>query len=146
MNKAKKYKLKLDYTEEELKELKEISINCSSPISAIVEIVESVSGDGLFITLGRKYRTLGTNKEFDFVEDINNVVMGTAIFPEKRYVVHDKVTDQYIYYSMTRRVLCWGFLQPGIDAEKKAKEEWLAINPAYEPMLERVEDDKSFTK
>jgi len=30
---------------------------------------------------------------------INNVVMGTAIFPEKKYIVHDKITGQYIYYN-----------------------------------------------
>ena len=140
MNKAKKYKLKLDYTEEELKELKEISINCSSSINAILEIVESVSDisdDGLFRNLGRKYITLGTNKEFDFVEDINNVVMGTAIFSEEEYVVHDKVTDQYICYSVKKCGLFWRQLEVAIPY-KNTQKWWLAINPAYEPMLERL--------
>jgi len=31
------------------------------------------------------------------------------------------------------------WLEAGLP-EKRTKEEWLAINPAYEPMLERVED------
>lgn len=137
MNKAGVYNLKLDYTADELKELKEISINCSSSINAILEIVESVSGDGLFRNLGRKYRTLGTNKEFDFVEDINNVVMGTAIFSEEEYVVHDKVTDQYICYSVKKCGLFWRQLEVAIPY-KNTQKWWLAINPAYEPMLERL--------
>ena len=135
MNKAGEYKLKLNYTEEELKELKEISINCSSSINAILEIVESVSGDGLFRNSGAKYRTLGTNKEFDFVEDINNVVMGTAIFPENKYVVHDKATDSYVCFNTLAETFCWSQVRV---PEKKTKEEWLAINSAYESMLERV--------
>jgi len=137
----KKYKLKLDYTEEELKELKEISINCSSSINAIVEIVDSVSGDGLLRNLGAKYLTIDYEDDSDFVEDINNVVMGTAIFPEKKYVVHDKITDQYIYYSMEQKGLRWGQPHSG-KVVTKTKDEWLAISPAYEPMLERVEDDE----
>jgi len=140
MNKAKKYKLKLDYTEEELKELKRLGGAYDGPIAAVYRLGEKESINDPFINLRSKYRILDIHNEFDFMADINNVVMGTAIFREKKYVVHDKVTDQYIYYSMTRRVLCWGFLQPGIDAEKKTKEEWLANNPAYEPMLESVED------
>ena len=135
-----KYKLKLDYTAEELKELKELGKDCNSPMNTIYLIVQTETDGDIFRNLRRKYRMLDNHKEFDFMADVNNVVMGTAIFPEEKYVVHDKVTDQYIYYSMTRRVLCWGFLQPGIDAEKKTKEEWLAINPAYEQMLEMVED------
>jgi len=140
MNKAKKYKLKLDYTEEELKELKKLSKVSDSPMTAVWRVVEAVDCNNPFRNLRTKYKILDIYKELDLMVDINNVVMGTAIFREKKYVVHDKVTDQYIYYSMTRRVLCWGFLQPGIDAEKKTKEEWLAINSAYEPMLESVED------
>lgn len=83
--------------------------------------------------------------EFDFMADINNAVMGTAILPEEKYVVHDKVTDRYIYYSVITSGLCWRQPQAGIP-ETKTKDEWLAISPAYEPMLEKVEDDESFTK
>ncbi|WP_157023184.1 hypothetical protein [Companilactobacillus ginsenosidimutans] len=70
--------------------------------------------------------------------DINNAVMGTAIFPENKYVVHDKAAGQYIYCTALQDNLRWGDLKS--SAEKKTKEEWLEINPAYEPMLERVED------
>jgi len=135
MNKAKKYKLKLDYTEEELKELKEISINCSSSINAILEIVDSVSGDGLLRNLGAKYLTIDYEDDSDFVEDINNVVMGTAIFPENKYVVHDKATDSYVCFNTLAETFCWSQVRV---PEKKTKEEWLAINSAYESMLERV--------
>lgn len=141
MNKAKKYKLKLDYTEEELKELKEISINCSSSINAIVEIVDSVSGDGLLRNLGKKCIAIGNEDKFDFVEDINNVVRGTAIFPENKYFVHDSTTNQYLYYNIKQKGLHWGQPHSG-KVVTKTKDEWLAISPAYEPMLERVEDDE----
>jgi len=137
----KKYKLKLDYTADELKELKELGKDCDSPMNTIYLIVQTETDADIFRNLRRKYRMLDNHKEFDFMADINNVLMRTAIFPEKKYVVHDKVTDQYIYYSFPWRGLRWGSFQLGTGAEIKTKEEWLAINPAYEPMLELVEDD-----
>ena len=136
----RKYKLKLDYTADELKELKELRRHYDSPMDAIRQIVLVTIGDNLCRNLREKYFATRPADEFDLMADINNVVMGTAIFPENKYVVHDKITDQYIYYSMIRKVLRWGSLQLGTGAEKKTKEEWLAINPAYEPMLERVEE------
>jgi len=94
--------------------------------------------------LREKYLAMEYEDEFDFMADVNNVVMGTAIFPEKKYFVHDKVTDQYIYYNVTGWSLCWGRFDVTIPdlgiPDKKTKEEWLAINPAYEPMLEETED------
>lgn len=134
-----KYKLKLDYTAEELKELKELSKNHHSPMSAIRHVVPVGTGDHPFRSLEEKYSAIDFEDEFDFMADINNVVMGTAIFPEKKYVVHDKVTCQYIYYNMTQFCLRWRQLDAGLP-EIKTKDEWLAINPAYEPMLEMVED------
>ena len=133
-----KYKLKLHYTSDELKELKILSKNFNSPMHAIRQIADIGNGSNKLKNLQIKYCTLGYEDEFDFMDDINNAVMGTAIFPEELYVVHDKVTDQYIYYSMTQRCKRWGQLEAEIP-EKKTKEEWLAINPAYEPMLERVD-------
>ena len=135
----KKYKLKLDYTAGELEELKELSKTYKSPMNVIRRIVASC--DNPLRNLREKYLAMEYEDEFDFMTDINNVVMGTAIFPEKKYVVHDKVTDQYIYYSMTQWCLRWGQLDTGLP-DKKTKDEWLAINPAYEPMLEMVEDDE----
>lgn len=139
MNKAKKYKLKLDYTEEELKELRRLGMAYDGPIAAVYRLGEKESINDPFINLRAKYRILDIHKEFNFMADINNAVMGTAIFPENKYIVHDKVTDQYIYYIMTQNGLRWRSLETGIP-EKKAKKEWLAISPAYEPMLEKVED------
>ena len=136
----KKYKLKLDYTADELKELKRLGEDYSSPLVAVYQLGEKESINDLFRNLQRKYRVLDIHKEFAFMADINNVVMGTAVFPEEKYVVHDKVTDQYIYCNvLVKGELHWWKL--GVEtAEKKTKDEWLAINPAYEPMLERVED------
>ena len=136
----KKYKLKLHYTADELKELKELRRHYDSPMDAIRQIVIVTIGDDLCRNLRAKYFAMGHEDEFDFMTDINNVVMGTAILPEEKYVVHDKVTDQYIYYSFPWKGLRWGSLQLGTGAERKTKEEWLKINPAYESMLEKVED------
>lgn len=136
-----KYKLKLDYTEDELKELKELIKDYKSPINAIHQIIIVASCDDPLRNLRAKYFAMGHENEFDFMADVNNVVMGTAIFPENKYVVHDKVADQYIYYNATKWRLRWGQLEvETVIPEKKTKDEWLAINPAYEPMLERVEE------
>jgi len=139
MRKIMKYKLKLDYTEEELKELKRLSKDYHSPMKAIHRIVaeEMGTGDGPLRNLGAKYIAIGYKDESDFIADINNAVKGTAIFPEKKYVVHDKITDRYVCLNRLTESFCWSKLW---ISEKKVKEEWLAINPAYELMLERVED------
>ena len=140
----KKYKLKLDYTEDELKELKRFNTDYHSPMNAIKQIVkEGVVGDQLG-HLREKYLAMEYEDEFDFMADVNNVVMGTAVFPENKYVVHDKVTDQYIYYNATEWSLRWGRFDVAIPdigiPDEKTKDEWLAINSAYEPMLEKVEN------
>ena len=139
----KKYKLKLDYTADELKELRRLGKAYDGPMAAVYQLGEVEVCNDPFINLRRKYMTIGNEDELDFMTDINNVVMGTAIFPEEKYIVHDKVTDQCIYYNWawTERGLDWGQLEKEIP-EKKTKDEWLAINPAYEPMLESVEDDE----
>ena len=135
----KKYKLKLDYTEDELQELKILGVAYDSPIDAVYRLGEKESINDLFRNLQRKYRILDIHKEFDFMTDVNNVVMGTAIFPEEKYVVHDKVTDQYIYYNVAEWRLCWGEIGR-VRPDIKTKGEWLAISPAYELMLESVEE------
>ena len=138
MSKVGEYNLKLYYTADELKELKELGKYYSSPLEAIHQIVESGNEGGPPRSLGAKYLAISYEDGFSFVIDINNAVMGTAIFPEKKYVVHDSTTNQYIYYSTTDG-LCWGKFGR-VRPEAKAKEEWLAINPAYERMLEKAED------
>lgn len=134
-----KYKLKLNYTADELKELKRLSEDYHSSMKAIHRIVaeEMGTGDGPLGNLWAKYIAIGYKDEFNFMTDINNVVMGTAILPEEKYVVHDKVTDRYIYFDKLNGSLCWSQLR---IPDEKTKDEWLAINPAYEPMLEEVEN------
>lgn len=139
MNKVKKYKLKLDYTEEELEELKRLSKDYHSPMKAIHRIVaeETGTGGGSLRNLWIKYSVIGYKDESDFIADINNAVKGIAIFPENKYVVHDKVTDRYVCFNWLTESFCWSQLW---ISEKKTKEEWLEINPTYEPMLEMIED------
>lgn len=137
----KKYKLKLDYTEGGLKELKRLGEDYCSPMKAIYRIVGLESGtcDNPFKNLREKYLAIGLEDEFDFMTDINNVAMGTAIFPNKLYIVHDTNTNSVIYHDDINNKLIWAplcFYRP----VKNTKEEWLAINPAYEPMLEKVEN------
>ena len=135
----KKYKLKLDYTSGELKELKRLSKDYHSPMKAIHRIVaeETGTGYGPLRNLGAKYIAIGYKDESDFIADINNAVKGTAIFPEEKYVVHDSVTDRYVRFNTLEGTFYWSQLE---RTEIKTKEEWLAINPAYEPMLEKVEN------
>ena len=134
-----KYKLKLDYTADELEELKKIGSTYNSPMAAINMITNMENDNDALRNLETKYLDIDYEDEFNFMADINNVVMGTAIFPEKKYIVYDKVTDQYIYYNTLQGDLRWWHL--GAEtAETNTKDEWLAINQAYEPMLERVED------
>lgn len=135
-----KHKLKLKYTEVELKELKKLSeYYHNTPILALWQAAGVEDCNGLFKGLRAKFIAIEHEDEFDFMADINNVVMGTAIFPEKKYVVHDKFTDRYVCFNTLTESFCWSQLR--IPAEK-TNEEWLYMNPAYEAMLEEVEDDK----
>lgn len=132
-----KYKLKLDYTADELKELKELSKTYDSPMYAISELL--IAGTHGVENLQAKYLEMRHEDEFDLMADINNVIMGTAVFPNKLYIVHDTNTNSVIYHDDINNKLIWAplcFYRP----VKNTKEEWLSINPAYEPMLERVED------
>ena len=133
----KKYKLKLDYTADELKELRILGVAYDGPIAAVYQLGEAGTCNDLYINLRRKYKILDIHKEFDFMADINNVVMGTAIFPENKYAVHDKVTDRYVCFNRLKESFCWSQVR---IPETKTKEEWLEINPAYEAMLEKVEE------
>jgi hypothetical protein len=141
MRKIMKYKLKLDYTADELKELKRLSKDYHSPMKAIHRIVaeETGTGYGPLRNLGAKYIAIGYKDESDFIADINNAVKGTAIFPDKKYVVHDSVTDRYVCFNALAETFCWSSVQSRIP-EMKTKKEWLKINPAYETMLEKVGD------
>ena len=90
-----------------------------------------------------KYDSADTDERISIIRDILDFYTDKAKFPENKYIVHDKVTDQYIYYSMTEWSFRWGRFNLATDIDipdKKTKDEWLAINPAYEPMLESVEE------
>ena len=126
------------YSKAERRELEEAKDN--GFLSVIALICSIKRDDDNFHALYEKYYRDDTNGNNQMAKDIIDFYYGNAAFPEEKYVVHDKVTDQYIYYSFTRKVLRWGSLQLGTGAEKKTKDEWLAINPAYEPMLEKVEN------
>lgn len=128
------------WTKDERKELEEAKDN--GFLSVIALICSIKRDDDNCHALYEKYYREDTNGNNQMAKDIIDFYCGNAKFPEQKYVVHDKVTDQYIYYSFTRKVLRWGSLQLGTGAEKKTKDEWLTINSAYEPMLEKVEDDE----
>ena len=133
-----KYKLKLDYTVDELKELKELSYY-NSPMDAIIRVARADAVSEPFRKLMLKLPSIAVDEEFDFMADINNVVMGTAIFPDKLYIIHDTNTNCVIYHDDINNKLDWGpltFYRP----VKNTKSEWLAINPAYESMLVEVEE------
>ena len=135
----KKYKLKLDYTADELQELRRLGKACDSPMTAVWRVVEAQECNAVFRNLREKYTAIEHEDEFNFMADVNNVVMGTAVFPNKLYIVHDTNTNSVIYHDDISNKLIWTTLCFHLPV-KKTKDEWLAINPAYEPMLERVED------
>lgn len=135
----KKYKLKLDYTADELQELKELSKTYSSPMTAVNQIADIGNNSDKLKNLQIKYAGIDYEDEFDFMTDINNAVMGIAIFPEELYIVHDTNTDSVIYPGYVSGRLMWGELVYHCPV-KRTKDQWLAINPAYEPMLEIAED------
>ena len=136
-----KYKLKLNYTPEELKELKVLKY---APFHSTLLVVEITALDGQFKDLHQKWLEIPAVDELKFMTDIYNASWDRVDWPkEKLYVVHDQATDQCIYYdwAWAESGLDWGQIEEEIP-EKKTKSEWLAINPAYEAMLEEVEDDE----
>lgn len=95
-----KYKLKLNYTENELRELKELGKALNSPMTAVSRVVKTGVKIQPYEFLWRKYRTLDSHKEFDFMADINNAVMGTAIFPEKKYNIVFPFRKKYKFLKL----------------------------------------------
>ena len=125
------------YSKEEQRELEEAKDNgFNSAFDVIYGIIKS-EGDLGFIV--KKYDEDSSSDNDQLAKDIVDYYAGVAKFAEQKYVVHD-TTDHYIYYDELLDNLRWS--QPLRMPEKKTKDEWLAINPAYEPMLERVEDDE----
>ena len=126
------------YSEQEQRELEEAKDN--GFLSVIALICSIKRDDDNCHALYEKYYREDTNGNNQMAKDIIDFYCGNAILPEEKYVVHDKVTDQCIYYNWTwaERGLDWGQIEEEVP-EIKTKEEWLKINPAYEPMLEKVD-------
>ena len=125
------------YSEQERKELEGAKDN--GFLSVIALFCSIKHDDNNCHALYEKYYREDTNGNNLMARDIADYYAGVAKFPEEKYVVHDKTAGQYIYYSVKRIGLFWGQLGAVIP-EEKTKEEWLKINPAYETMLEKVED------
>ena len=129
-----KYKLKLDYTADELKELKRFNTDYHSPMNAIKQIVkEGVVGDQLG-HLREKYLAMEYEDEFNFMADVNNVVMGTAIFPEKKYYVKliRNNDSSYLYRSKLTNFLILGGCSLSQDYQTEFTEQEIKdIDPRY---------------
>ena len=137
-----KYKLKLHYTADELKELKRFSTDYHSPMNAIKQIVkEGVVGDQLG-HLREKYLAMEYEDEFNFMADVNNVVMGTAILPEsKKYYVHliKGDSDSYLNYGLDSKNYYTSDKEEISRLKTQfTKEEIRAINPNYLLFIEEV--------
>ena len=128
------------YRKAEQKELEEAKDN--GFLSVIALFCSIKRDDNNCHALYGKYYRDDTNGNNQMARDIADYYAGVAKFPEEKYVVHDKVTDQYIYYNvLAKGELRWWKL--GVEtAERKTEDEWLKINPAYGLMLEKVEDDE----
>ena len=142
----KKYKLKLDYTGAELKELKELGKNYGSPMTTVWRVVGKGDCNGPFKNLREKYFEIKPEDEFDFMADINNVVMGTAIFPEpKKYYVHliKGDSDSYLNYGLDSKNYYTSDKEEISRLKTQfTKEEIRAINPNYLLFIEEVPNDK----
>jgi len=138
----KKYKLKLDYTADELKELKRIEKNNSSPMNATRQIADIGNNSDKLKNLQIKYAGIDYEDEFDFMADINNVVMGTAIFPEpKKYYVHliKGDSDSYLNYGLDSKNYYTSDKEEISRLKTQfTKEEIRAINPNYLLFIEEV--------
>lgn len=142
-----KYKLKLNYTEGELKELKKLSeYYHNTPILALWQAAGVEDCNGLFKGLRAKFIAIEHEDEFDFMADINNVVMGTAILPEpKKYYVHliKGDSDSYLNYGLDSKNYYTSDKEEISRLKTQfTKEEIRAINPNYLLFIEEVPNDK----
>ena len=142
----KKYKLKLDYTADELNELKRLGGAYDGPIAAVWRVVGKRDCNGPFKNLQEKYFEIKPEDEFDFMADINNAVMGTAIFPEpKKYYVHfvKGDSDSYLSYGLdSENYYTSDKEQISCVKTQFTKEEIRAINTNYLLFIEEVPNDK----
>ena len=134
-----KYKLKLNYTQEELKELKFLK---HAPFHSTLLVVEITALDGQFKDLHQKWLEIPAVDELKFMTDIYNASWDRVDWPkEKLYVVHDQATEEWLATPVYKGKKSFLWRSKLVNTpDKKTKSEWLAINPAYEAMLEEVEE------
>ncbi|MFD1471543.1 hypothetical protein [Companilactobacillus mishanensis] len=140
MNKTMKYKLKLDYTADELKELKELSKAYDSPMYAISKLLTARTHG--VENLQAKYLEMRHEDEFDLMADINNVIMGTAVFPyPKKYYVQLIAGDEESYLNINPIGGEQLYNRLGLNGWKTkfTRDEVIAIDPRLVPFMEEVE-------
>lgn len=129
-----KHKLRLHYTYGELAELKKL---VTSPLTPTMVVASLTDQESIYSELHNKWMNLPCYSELYIMTDIYNACTGQIDWPkEKLYYVHDNVTDQYIKKTINGVFVWTNVLAPCVNT----KSEWLAINPAYEAMLEEVEE------
>lgn len=136
-----KYKLKLNYTQEELKELKFLK---HAPFHSTLLVVEITALDGQFKDLHQKWLEIPAVDELKFMTDIYNASWDRVDWPkEKLYVVHDQATEEWLATPVYEGKESFLWRSKLVNTpDKKTKSEWLAINPAYEAMLEVEEENE----
>ena len=143
MRKIMKYKLKLDYTADELKELKRFNTDYHSPMNAIKQIADIGNNSDKLKNLQIKYAGIDYEDEFNFMADVNNVVMGTAIFPEKKYYVKliRNNDSSYLYRSKLTNFLILGGCSLSQDYQTEFTEQEIKnIDPRYMAFAIPVEE------
>jgi len=139
-----KYKLKLDYTADELKELKELGQTYDSAMNAVWGVVGAAYSSGPVGYLPKKYIMLDNHKDFDFMADINNVVMGTAIFPEKKYYVKLIKNSDFSYLNRSKLNNCYmtsSCQSDDVFQTEFTEQEIKDIDPRYMAFAVPVEED-----
>ena len=135
-----KHKLRLHYTHGELAELKRL---VTSPLTPTMVVASLTDQESIYSELHNKWMNLPCYSELYIMTDIYNACTGQIDWPkEKLYYVHDKGADEWLTYVQSDGEYSFSWMSLVFPAYAKTKSEWLAINPAYEAMLEEIEDDK----
>ena len=134
-----KHKLKLHYTHGELAELKKL---VTSPLTPTMVVASLTDQESIYSELHNKWMNLPCYSELYIMTDIYNACTGQIDWPkEKLYVVHDQATEEWLATPVYKGKKSFLWRSKLVNTpDKKTKSEWLAINPAYEAMLEEVEE------
>ena len=97
------------YSKEERKELENAKkyMDCSDLLHIITDFISGTR----FNLIWEKYNEAEPDEQISIIRDILDFYTDKAKFAEEKYVVHDKVAGQYIYYSVKRIGLFWGQLE-----------------------------------